>query len=233
MNLQDSVALVTGANRGLGRAFAQGLRAAGARKVYAAARDLSSIDLPGVVPIALDVTDDSAVRAAARDCGDVTLLVNNAGIARRSPFLGDGAADALREMLDTNFFGMLATSRAFAPILQANGGGALVNMLSVLSWINMPVMSGYGASKAAAWALTNGLRNELRSQGTLVVGVHAAFIDTDMARNVPAPKTRPEDVVRQVLDALEAGQEEVFADAITRAVKSGLSAQPAVYLREA
>jgi NAD(P)-dependent dehydrogenase (short-subunit alcohol dehydrogenase family) len=233
MKLTSSVALVTGANRGLGRAFAQGLLAAGARKVYAAARDPATIDLPGAVPIALDVTDDSAVRAAARDCGDVTLLVNNAGIARRSPFLGDGSADAVREMLDTNFFGMLATSRAFAPVLNANGGGALVNMLSVLSWINMPVMSGYGASKAAAWALTNGLRNELRAQGTLVVGVHAAFIDTDMARGVPAPKTKPEDVVRQVLEAIETGQEEVFADAITRAVKGGLSAQPAVYLREA
>ena len=233
MNLNGSVALVTGANRGLGRAFVQGLLAAGARKVYAAARDPSHIDIPGVQPIRLDITDEGQVLAAARDCGDVSLLVNNAGVARRSPFLGEDAQAAARAQLETNFFGTLAMSQAFAPVLRANGGGALVNMLSVLSWINMPVMSGYSASKAAAWSLTNGLRNELRGQGTLVVGVHAAFIDTDMARHVPAPKTSPDEVVRQVLEAVAQGQEEVFADAITRAVKTGLSANAGVYLREA
>jgi NAD(P)-dependent dehydrogenase (short-subunit alcohol dehydrogenase family) len=233
MNIHGSVALVTGANRGLGRAFVQQLLAAGARKVYAAARDPSKVDIGGATPLPLDITNGADVARAAAECGDVTLLVNNAGIAQRSPFLAEDAAAQARRQLETNFFGTLAVSQAFAPVLKANGGGALVNMLSVLSWMNMPVMSGYGASKAATWALTNGLRNELRAQGTLVVAVHAAFIDTDMARAVPAPKTSPEDVVKQVLAALEQGQEEVFADAITRAVKAGLSAQPAVYLREA
>lgn len=233
MHIHDSVALVTGANRGLGRAFAQGLLAAGARKVYAAARDPQSVDLPGVVPLRLDITDEAQVAAAATACGDVNLLVNNAGVARRAPFLGTDARAAAQALLDTNFFGTLAMSRAFAPVLRTQGGGALVNMLSVLSWVNLPVMSAYGASKAAAWALTNGLRNELRPQGTLVMGVHAAFIDTDMARHVPTPKTSPEEVVRQVLAALEAGEEEVFADAITRHVKAGLSANRGSYLQEA
>lgn len=233
MKLNETVALVTGANRGLGLAFARALLAAGARKVYAAARDPSGITLEGVVPIRLDITDDAQVQAAALACADVNLLINNAGIAQRSPFLGEGTAAAARAQFDTNFFGTLAMSRAFAPVLRANGGGALVNMLSVLSWVNMPAMSGYCASKAATWSLTNGLRNELRPQGTLVVGVHAAFIDTDMARHVPVPKTSPDDVARQVMDALVAGREEVFADAITRQVKTGLSANAAAYLREA
>jgi len=232
MKLNETVALVTGANRGLGLAFAQALLTAGARKVYAAARDPSGITLEGVVPIRLDITDDAQVQGAALKCGDVNLLINNAGIAQRSPFLGDDTACA-RAQIDTNFFGTLAMSRAFAPVLKANGGGALVNMLSVLSWVNMPAMSGYCASKAATWSLTNGLRNELRPQGTLVVGVHAAFIDTDMARHVSVPKTSPGDVARQVIDALVAGQEEVFADAITRQVKTSLSANAAAYLREA
>jgi len=233
MKINGSVALVTGASRGLGRALAEGLLAAGARKVYAAARDPSRVSLPGAVPVRMDITNETEVAAAARDLGDVMLLVNNAGIAQRSPFLRDDATGLAREQLETNFFGTLAVSQHFAPVLKSNGGGALVNILSVLSWINMPVMSGYCASKAATWSLTNGLRNELREQGTLVVGVHAAFIDTDMVRGVDVPKTSPEAVVKQILEALEAGQEEVFADAITRSVKAGLSAPAAPYLRPA
>jgi NAD(P)-dependent dehydrogenase (short-subunit alcohol dehydrogenase family) len=233
MNIQGSVALVTGANRGLGLAFAQGLLAAGARKVYAASRDPSKITLAGVTPLQLDITNASQVAAAALACGDVNLLINNAGIAQASPFLDTEAEDAVRAQFDTNFFGTLAMSRAFAPVLRANGGGALVNMLSVLSWINMTAIDGYCASKAATWSLTNGLRNELRAQGTLVVGVHAAFIDTDMAKHVPTGKTSPAEVVRLALEGVAGGQEEVFADAITQQVKAGLSANASVYLREA
>lgn len=231
IRLNESVALVTGANRGLGQAYAQALLDAGARKVYAAARDPASITLQGVTPIRLDITNEEQVRAAARDCADVNLLINNAGAAQRSAFLGADSLAAVRALLDTNFFGTLAMSRAFAPVLQANGGGALVNMLSVLSWVNMAPIDGYCASKAAAWSLTNGLRAELREQGTLVVGVHAAFIDTDMARHVPGPKASPQDVARQVLDAVAQGREEVLADAITRQVKAGLSAEAGVYLK--
>jgi NAD(P)-dependent dehydrogenase (short-subunit alcohol dehydrogenase family) len=233
MNIQGSVALVTGANRGLGQAFAQGLLAAGARKVYAASRDPSKIKLPGVQALRLDITNAQEVAAAARECGDVNLVINNAGIAQPSAFLDPEADAAVRAQFDTNFFGTLAMSRAFAPVLKANGGGALVNMLSVLSWINMSAIDGYCASKAATWSLTNGLRNELRAQGTLVVGIHAAFIDTDMAKHIPSGKTSPEEVVRVALEAIANGQEEVFADAITKQVKAGLSASPAVYLQDA
>ena len=233
MNIQGSVALVTGANRGLGQAFSQGLLAAGARKVYAASRDPSKITIPGVHALRLDITNPQEVAAAARECGDVSLVINNAGIAQPSAFLDPQSDAAVRAQFDTNFFGTLAMSRAFAPVLKTNGGGALVNMLSVLSWINMSDINGYCASKAAAWSLTNGLRNELRAQGTLVVGIHAAFIDTDMAKHIPAGKTSPEEVVRLALEAIAQGHEEVFADAITKQVKAGLSASPAVYLQDA
>lgn len=230
MKIQDSVALVTGANRGLGLAFAQALLAGGARKVYAAARDPASVALAGVEAIRLDVTKADEIEAAARVLGDVGLLVNNAGIARGSSFLGDDGLPAVRAEFDTNFFGPLAMSCAFAPILARNGGGAIVNVLSALSWVNMPAYSTYCASKSAAWSLSNGLRNELRGQGTQVLALHVGFMDTDMVRHVKAPKSRPEDVVAQTLAALEAGQSEVLADEASRRIKQTLSAEPGVYL---
>lgn len=230
MRIEGSIALVTGANRGLGLAFAGALLQAGAGKVYAAARDPSRVRLKHVIPIKLDITDRASVAAAARTAGDANVLINNAAVLNARPFLADDAEDAVRAALETNLFGTLAMSRAFAPVLAANGGGALVNMLSVLSWFNLPQAGAYGASKAAAWALTNGLRNELRAQGTLVVGVHAAFIDTDMAAFAKGPKSPPEVVAQQVLAAIEEGREEVLADEVTRNVKRGLSAEPASYL---
>ncbi len=233
MKIQGSVALVTGANRGLGLAFAEALLAEGATKVYAAARDPSKVALRGVTPLKLDITHPEEVAAAARAAGDVTLLINNAAVLQAQPFLAEAAEDAARAALETNFFGTLAMARAFAPVLKANGGGAMVNMLSVLSWLNLPTVGAYAASKAAAWALTNGLRNELRAQGTLVVGVHAAFIDTDMAEGVQAPKTRPEVVALQALAAVEQRLEEVLADEVTRNVKRGLGAEQASYLKAA
>lgn len=233
MHLKNSVVLVTGANRGLGQAFVQALLAAGASKVYAAARDPASITVAGAVPLQLDVTNPAEVAAAAASCADVTLLINNAGIARGSPFMAAHSADAARAELETNFFGPLAMSQAFAPVLAANGGGAIVNMLSVLSWLNLSGAATYSASKSAAWSLTNGLRNELRSQGTQVVGVHVGFMDTDMTKNVPGPKASPADVARQVIEALEAGHDEVLADELTRHIKQGLSAEHGIYLDEA
>jgi len=233
MKIQGCIALVTGANRGLGRAFAEALLAAGAGKVYAAARDPSLLSLPRAKPLRLDITRAEDIAAAARSAGDVTLLINNAAVLRPAGFLAAAGEGALRESLDTNLFGTLAVARAFAPVLKANRGGALVNMLSVLSWLNLPQAGAYGASKAAAWALTNGLRNELRAQGTLVVGVHAAFIDTDMAKQVQAPKISPGSVAQQVLAAIEAGREEVLADEVTRSVKRGLGAEHASYLSAA
>jgi NAD(P)-dependent dehydrogenase (short-subunit alcohol dehydrogenase family) len=231
MKIAKVVALVTGANRGIGKAFVEGLLAAGAAKVYAAARDPSTVTVKGAEPIALDVTNARSVAAAAERCKDVALLVNNAGIARMTGFLHDDAIATARAELETNYFGPLAMSRAFAPVLAANGGGAIVNMLSVASWISSPALASYAASKSAAWSLTNGLRHELRGQGTRLIGVHVGFVDTDMASVVTGPKTSPAEVVRQVLEAIEAGRDEVLADEITRNVKRGLSEEAAVYLQ--
>ena len=228
MDLHHAVALVTGANRGLGRAFAQALLAQGA-KVYAAARDPATIALAGVTPLRLDVTSADDVAAAAAQARDVNLLVNNAGIIQRGSLVGGDMA-ALRREMETNFFGPLALSRAFAPILAANGGGAIVNVLSVLSWVTIPGTGMYSASKAAAWALTNGLRQELRAQNTRVTALHVGYMDTDMAAHVDGPKADPAEVVKQVLDAVREGREEVLADALSRQVKAGLAAEPGVYL---
>ncbi|WP_426702308.1 SDR family oxidoreductase [Rhodanobacter sp. Col0626] len=231
MKIQDSTAFVTGANRGLGLAYAKALLAAGARKVYAGARDPSTVpSLEGLVPVRIDVNHAGDIAAAAAQCGDVDLLINNAGVIGSEPLLGANGVNALDTVLNTNLHGVLAVSRAFAPVLRANGGGALVNMLSALSWTSLPGSASYSISKAAAWALTNGLRNELRGQGTLVVGVHAGYIDTDMVKDVDSPKSRPEDIAQAVLDGIEAGASEVLADDTARYVKTGFTAVPSLYL---
>lgn len=233
MQLHNATVLITGANRGIGLAFAREALARGARKVYAGARNPASVTLPGVEPIALDVTDPAAVAAAARHASDVTLVVNNAGIASFGGFLAEGGEASARAHLETNFFGLLRVSQAFAPVLASHGGGALLNVLSVASWINSPLLSVYGASKSAAWALTNGLRHDLRAQGTQVLGLHMGFVDTDLTRGIEMPKSTPEAVVRRAFDALEAGAEEVLGDELTQQVKRGLSAEPGIYLRDA
>ena len=231
MKVAGSIALVTGANRGLGLAFARALKEMGAAKVYAAARNPEAVTLDGVVPLKLDVTSDEDAAAAASAATDVNLLVNNAGIARPGGFLADGAVDAAREQFEVNFVGPLRMARAFAPVLAKNGGGAIVNVLSIASWMNGPTLATYGASKSAAWALTNGLRIELAEQGTQVVGLHAGFIDTDLARNFDAPKSSPEEIARTTLDALERGERQVLADEISRQVHRGLSADHPAYFQ--
>ena len=182
MKVSGSIALVTGANRGLGLAFAKTLLEMGAAKVYAGARNPEVVALKGVVPLKLDVTSDEDVATVTRAAGNVNLLVNNAGIARPGGFLADGAIEAARELFEVNFVGPLRMARAFAPVLAKNDGGAIINVLSVASWMNGPGLATYGASKSAAWALTNGLRIELAQQGTQVVGLHAGFIDTDLTQ---------------------------------------------------
>lgn len=230
MKIEGSVALVTGANRGLGLAYAKALLDAGARKVYAGARDPSSVKLAGVVPIKLDVNDPRDVAEAARVASDVNIIINNAGILRPGALLSEQGSSAIREQLDTNFYGVLAMSKAFAPVLRANGGGALVNMLSALSWVSLPNSGAYSISKAAAWALTNGLRNELREQGTLVVAVHAGYIDTDMVAAVTEAKTKPEVIAQRTLEAILASREEVLADETAQHVKKSLVAEPPIYI---
>ncbi|MCP2072606.1 UNVERIFIED_ORG: NAD(P)-dependent dehydrogenase (short-subunit alcohol dehydrogenase family) [Pseudomonas lini] len=232
MQIKGSVALVTGANRGLGKAFVQALLAAGAAKVYAAARDPATLEAqPNVVPIKLDVTRPEDIAAVAESAPDLTLLINNAGI---SGFEGkdqdSNSLTTLRHELETNAVAPLATSLAFAPILAANGGGVIVNMHSALSWVNLPGTLTYSASKAAAWSLTNGLRLQLAAQGTLVVGVHVAFVDTDMTRGIEGvPKASPQDVVQRVLDGVINGQPEVLADETSQQLKQNLS--NGIYLR--
>ena len=224
MKIEGSVAFVTGANRGLGKAFARLLVEHGARKVYAGARDPVSVTDPGVIPVQLDVTSRADVEAAARSCRDATLVINNAGISTGMSVLAADALDEGRRDMDTNVFGTLAVSQAFAPVLEANGGGALVNVLSVLSWLAAPSTALYSASKAAEWSLTNSLRVELHRQGTLVVGVHCAYLDTDMAAHLGVPKLAPERVVELTFETIERGEPEVLADDISRQVKAGLAA---------
>lgn len=230
MQIKDAVVFITGANRGLGQSFVRAAQAAGAKKIYAAARDPSSITLEGVTKVKLDVTNAKDIATLAKDFADVTLLVNNAGISRGASILSAGAAEAARAELDTNVFGPLALSQAFAPVLKANGGGAIVNVLSVLSWLALPSSATYSVSKSAAWSMTNALREALRGQGTQVLGLHVGFMDTDMTKHVPGPKLDADVVARETLAAVTAGQEEYLADDLSRNVKQGLSA--GLYLKD-
>jgi NAD(P)-dependent dehydrogenase (short-subunit alcohol dehydrogenase family) len=230
MKLKDSVVLITGANRGIGLAFAKAALARGARKVYAGARDPSKITLTGVEALKLDVTSAADVAAAAKACGDVTLVVNNAGIGRAGGLLKPDAIETINALMETNVYGMLRMMQSFAPILAANGGGAFVNVLSAASWFNSGAMSAYAISKTAAWSLTNGLRNELRVQNTQVLGMHVGFVDTDLTKGIAMPKESPGAVVDRTFDALEANASEVLADERAKQVKQGLTAEPPAYL---
>ena len=230
MKLQDATVLISGANRGIGLAFARAALGGGARKVYAGARNPENITLPGVVAIKLDVTLPDDIAAAAQQCSDVTLLINNAGTATPGGFLAEGSVGAARKELEINLFGPLQLTKAFAPTLAANGGGAVLNVLSIASWVTSPQLGIYSVSKAAAWALTNALRHELRAQGTQVLGMHVGFVDTDLTRRLDIPKLAPDVVVARTLEALEAGAEEVLVDETARQIKAGLSAVPGIYL---
>ena len=230
MNIQNAVVLVTGANRGIGLAFAQALLARGARKVYAAARDPATVTLPGVQALRLDVTKPEEIAAAAQQANDVTLVINNAGIAQPGGFLADDSDAVARRIFETNFFGVLNVSKTFAPVLKVNGGGALLNVLSVASWVNGGELAAYSASKSAAWSLTNALRHELAAQKTQVLGLHMAYVDTDLTRGFEVQKSSAEENEQRALDGLEAGANEVLADALTQQVRQGLTAPRPAYL---
>lgn len=230
MNIQNAVVLVTGANRGLGQQLAQAFLAAGARKVYAAARNPAAVRSAGVVPLQLDVTDPASIAAAVQAAPDVSIVVNNAGIILGGQALAADAADKLRQEIEVNAIGPMLVSQAFAPTLKAQGGGAVVNVLSVLSFFSLPGSATYSASKSAAWNLTNALRTELRPQNTRVLAAHMGFVDTDMTQGIDAPKTNPAEIAQRIVAALQAGQEEVLADALTQQLKAGLTAERPAYL---
>jgi NAD(P)-dependent dehydrogenase (short-subunit alcohol dehydrogenase family) len=218
--LANQTVLVTGANRGMGREYVAQLLDRGVTKVYAAARDPRTIDItdPRVVPLKLDVTDATSVAEAAKVASDVSILINNAGIARGASVLDRDTAK-LREEMETNLFGPLAMASAFADRI-AKRSGAIVNVASVLAW--MPVGASYGVTKAAIWSATDSLRIELAPRGVQVVGVYVGLVDTDMASFSDSPKSDPADVVRQVLDGIESGANEVLADEMTREVRAHL-----------
>jgi NAD(P)-dependent dehydrogenase (short-subunit alcohol dehydrogenase family) len=222
MEISGKTALVTGANRGLGRHLAAQLRDRGAT-VYAAARNPASVDLPGVIPIALDVTDPDSVAAAAAQTADVAILINNAGSSTGTSLL-TGDLDNVRLELDTHFFGTLTVIRAFAPQLAAQGQSAVLNILSALSWVSFPGSGAYCAAKSAQWSLTNALRQELAGQGTRVSSLHVGYMDTDMTRGVTAPKSDPADIARIAVDGIAAGDAEIVADEVSKQVLAGLSA---------
>ncbi|MER8015108.1 SDR family oxidoreductase [Streptomyces griseoluteus] len=225
MELNNAVAVVTGANRGLGRHLAAQLVERGA-KVYAAARRPETVDVPGAVPLRLDVTDEASVREAARVASDATLLINNAGISTGASLIDGETAEVRREM-ETNYFGLLAATRAFVPVIEGNGGGAVLNVLSVLSWLHPAGLGSYAASKAASWALTDAVREELAPRGIAVSALHVGYMDTDMASAVPADqKVAADDVAAQALHGIETGLPEILADDTSRYVKQSLSAAP-------
>ncbi|MFD9004536.1 SDR family oxidoreductase [Streptomyces sp. NPDC059582] len=222
MDIRGSTALVTGANRGIGLAFAQALLDHGAVKVYAGVRDPETVRDPGLVALRLDVTDEEQVAAAAAAAGDVSIVINNAGVVG-GPSLLEGSFDGARREMEVNYFGTWAVSRAFAPVLAANGGGALVTMLSVASWVANRALPSYAASKSAQWSLTNAFRLALREQGTLVVGVHAGYVDTDLTAGIDSPKILAADVAEMTMAALLADEPEVLVDERTRQVRAALS----------
>jgi NAD(P)-dependent dehydrogenase (short-subunit alcohol dehydrogenase family) len=232
MKVQNAVAFITGANRGLGFAFAQALVRRGAKKVYAGVRDPNSISLPGVIPVKIDVADPASVSAAAAHCGDVTLLINNAGIARvNAGALDPALIDSAREIFETNFYGVIRVSQSFAPVLSANGGGAIINVLSDATWFARPMLTAYSAAKSAAWGFTNALRIELRESGTQVLAVHVGFMATDLTKGLEIEKSDPRQVAAHALEALEDGREEVLADEQSNVVKRSLSTEHAYYLK--
>lgn len=219
MRVTGSVALVTGANRGIGAAFLSELAKRGAKKIYAAVRDPSSMKMRAPDEcVTADITDGRSVEALARRCTDVTLLINNAGVNFNTPLVGHPALENARAEMETNYFGTLRVIRAFAPILKQNGGGAIVNMLSITGRVNIPLMGSLSASKAACISMTAGVRAELARQGTQVLGAMPGAVDTRMTAGFPGPKSAPAEIAYEILDALEADLDEVYPGAMAKQV---------------
>ena len=238
MNIHGAVALVTGSNRGIGRAFVEALIARGAKKVYATARNPAKLKEleeahPGKIHVlTLDITKTAQVAAAASQAGDVNLLINNAGINRKKGLIDSAVLDDARDEMETNYFGTLNVSRAFAPILKHNGGGAIVNMLSILARVSLPAYGSLCASKAAGLLATQGMRAELARQHTRVVAVMPGAVDTDMERDFEGPKENPGDVANASLQALEDGVDEVYPGGMAQGVSQGLATDPKAVEKE-
>jgi NAD(P)-dependent dehydrogenase (short-subunit alcohol dehydrogenase family) len=221
MELTGSTAFITGANRGLGRHFAEQLLARGAT-VYAGARNPESVDLPGAIPIKIDVSDPASVLAAAAATKNVSVLINNAGSFTGAD-LSTGSIEDFQRELDVHYFGTLLVTRAFAPQLAAAGNSAVLNVLSALSWFTDPAFAPYSAAKSAAWSLTNALRLQLAPQGTTVSALHVGYMDTEMVAHIEAQKTDPAIVAKIALDAVQAGDVEILADDLSAQVRAGLA----------
>ena len=228
MNIAGSTALVTGANRGLGRHLANELVSRGAT-VYAGARNPDAVDLQGAKVVALDITDPASVASAVKTAGDVTLLINNAGSSPGSDLLNGDPAQIRFEM-DTHFFGTLSVIRAFAPKISTNGGGSILNILSVLSWVSFPRSGAYCAAKSAEWSMTNALRVQLAEQNIRVAGLHVGYMDTDMTASITAPKSNPADIAKIAIDGVEQDLFEIVADDVSREMQAALAGGvPALY----
>ncbi len=232
MNINTSVALVTGANRGIGKAFVEALHQAGAKRIYATARNIDSlkdivaIDPERIIPIAIDITNPDSITTAAESLQDVNLLINNAGVLGRGGFFRSTSLETAHWEMETNYFGTLYMIRAFAPILKRNGGGAIANLLSVASVVNVPVFGSYSASKAALYSLTQGARAELAAQGTLVVGIFPGPVDTLMSEGLPLDKVPPSQIALATLQAVEQGLEDVNPDPVSQEVFAGIRQDP-------
>ncbi len=223
--IAGAAALVTGGNRGFGRALVDELLSRGAARVYATSRSAHAASDPRVIPLTLDVTDDAAIRTATEAAPDISILINNAGILLRSTVLNSPLDDLYTE-LDTNLFGMIRVTRAFAPALARHASSSIVNVLSALSWLTLG--GGYEISKSAAWSATNALRVQLAPQGTTVTALHVGYMDTEMVARLNVAKADPRTVARQTADAILTGSFEVLADETARRVKSALSADVSV-----
>lgn len=231
MDVKNATVFITGANRGLGLAFAREARRRGAAKVYAGMRNTGGFEEPGIVPVRIDVTDRASIAAAANLAADTDLLVNNAGIGAliEGPLAADAEAQSIH-MFDTNYFGVMRVTQAFEQVLLTNRQAAIINVLSDIVWLPRPYLTPYAASKAAAWSYTNQLRFHLRERGIQVLGLHVGFVDTDLTKGIDVPKADPVDVVRRTYDALAAGKSEVMADEGTAVLKGTLAADVPGYI---
>ena len=231
MRIQGANVFITGANRGIGLAFARRARELGAAKVYAGVRNTVGFSEPGVIPVQIDVSDPASIARAVQEAGDVTILVNNAGIGAVAPnALDTNVEEQSRTMFEINYLGVVRVTQAFAPVLAKAGESAVINVLSSVTWLPVPFLTAYSASKAAAWSFTNNVRLALKEQNTSVVGLHVHFVDTDLTKGVDILKANPNDVAGVTFEGLEAGKSEVFADDTARAAKRSLSSDVPLYI---